>query len=197
MAFSSVLIFCTCALAQTRLPGVDIGGVTLNLGTARNKVLPQMKSAGYNFFEQPPEDGKAIVILTREDVGAPEQRPESLTLTQAVKRGAALVDNDGVLTFRAGVLIGIQKQISSDIQTDRELAASLYGLFRQYETERSSQPCALGTQEDSIDLHIGAKQIMITCALSGGSSRRTTVRWVTDDRRENQLHVRVFQGLWR
>jgi hypothetical protein len=195
-AFSSVLIFCTCALAQTMLPGVDIGGVTLKLGMARNKCLQQMKSAGYNFFEQAPKDESAIVILTRADVGAPEQRPESLTLKQMVKRATALAENDGVLTFRAGLLIGIQTEISSNIQTDRELAASLYALFRHYETDRSSELCALGTEEDSISPHVDQKQIVIKCALSGGSFRRTTVLWTTNDLSVDQLHVRIFQDLY-
>jgi hypothetical protein len=192
-----LLVSVSHAFAQTKTPSIEVGTVTLNLGMARDRVLQQIKRTGYSAWEQPPKDGMLTVIVTKVDVGTSEQQPESLTAKQKVNRVIVSVDNDGELTFRAGLLIGIHRQISSDIQTDRELATLLYGIFRQYQAEGSNRSCILGTEEDSSDL-VEGKQIEITCTLPARAYRRITVRWVSVESSENpvKLHVRVFEDLF-
>jgi hypothetical protein len=179
------LIFGTFMLAQTRMPSVDVGTVTLKLGMARDIVLDQLMRAGYKFIDQPPQNGDAVVIVTNQDISDP------------VKRAVALLDSDCELYFRAGVLTRIHTAIQSQPNTDRELAASLYAVFRQYEREGSNHLCALKAVEDTTLPYVEAKQIEITCSLGAGVYRSTVVRWPTVEGAQHQVHVFVFQDLWR
>lgn len=197
LALSGALLFGTSTFAQTKVPTLDVGTVTLNLGMARDKVLQQLREAGYNFIDLPLKDGESTVIVTRTDVDASDGRDVLKKAQIGVNRAMALVDNDGTLTFRVGSLIRIAKPIQSDFETDRELAASLYAIFRQHEKENSNHLCTLGTVEETPVPEVEAKQILITCGLGGGVYRTTIVQWSTAERLQNQLHVRVFQNLWR
>jgi hypothetical protein len=182
---SIALLFAQFTFAQTTPPTLDVGTVKLNLGMSREKVLDQLRRAGYKFIDQPPQNGDAVVIVTSDDINDP------------VKRVVALTFNDGVLSFRAGFLNRVHKTIQSDFKTDRELAASLYAVFRQYEREGSNHLCALRTVEDTTLPEVEAKQIEITCSLGAGVYRSTIVRWPTVEGAQHQVHVFVFQDLWR
>lgn len=181
-------VFGTLMLAQTKTSDMDVGTVTLSLGTARDKVLLQLRQAGYKLIDLPPKgNGEAEVIVTNDDISDP------------VKRAVALVDNDGELFFRAGSLIRIIKKLPIEHETDRSLAALLYAIVRQYEKEGSNHLCSLGTVNDtypeSPDLE--TEQVNIICSVSRGVYRSTEVRWSTVAGSTRQLGVRVFQELWR
>ena len=184
-----VLLLGTFALAQTKPPSLDVGSVTLTLGMSREKVVEQLKNAGYNFIDLPPKDGEAIVIVTRDGTN------------DHIKRLVALTFNDGELHFRSGSLTRIRKRVQSEMGTDRHLAASLYAVFQQYASEGSNGRCVLGTLEempvgpDNPDVE--AKQINIICGVGGGVYRSTIVRWATVEGAQQQVPVAVFQELWR
>jgi len=197
VVISLALLFATFTLAQTKPPGLDVGTVVLNLGMARDKALQQLKEAGYNFIDLPLDAEESTVIVTTADTDASNQRDVLKRAQVGVNRAKALVDNDGTLTFRAGALVRIEKPIQPSPETDRELAAALYGMFRQYEKDGDNHLCTIGTVEETPSPDLEAKQILVTCALGGGMYRTTRVRWTTAERLQQQVHVRVVQDLWR
>jgi len=140
---------------------MDVGTVTLNLGMPRDKVLAQITHAGYKFLELAPERKETRVAVTQRDIDK-----------DTVERAMALVNNDGELFFRDGTLVRIRKEIAaSSINTDRDLAFSLYSIVQGLEREGGSRLCSVGTTEDPSTLDqpgLEAKTITFTCSLGNG-----------------------------
>ncbi len=175
--------------AQTKQPSMDVATVTLTLGMPRGKVLAQIQQAGHKFLEMPAEGKESRVAVTLRNIDDP------------VQRAMVLVDNEGELFFRDGALVRIQKEVASDkINTDRDLALSLYALVQELEKDDSSHSCGLKTTAEapSIDAPgLEAKNIVITCGAGNGVFRTIVVRWVTMETQGSQIHVGVFKELWR
>jgi hypothetical protein len=185
-AVVAALLFGTQAVAQTNQPSMDVGTVTLSLGMPRDKVLAQIKQAGYKVLELAPEGKATRVAVARRD------KPESLP---------AFLDNEGELFFRGGTLVRIFREVAtSNINTDRDLAFALYAIVQGLEKEGSSHLCSVSTTEGTPvtdEPGIEAKTILLTCSVGRGAFRTSHVRWVTSEKLRDQFHVRVFQELWR
>jgi hypothetical protein len=171
--------------AHIRQPSMDVATVKLTLGMPRGKVLAQIQQAGYKLVELPAEGKDSRVGVTLRNIDDP----------------MVLVDNEGELFFRDGALVRIQKQVAADrINTDRDLALSLYAVVHELEKEGSSGSCGVKTLAETPSLDtpgLEAKNIVVTCNAGNGVFRTILVRWVTTETRGSQLNVRVFKELWR
>jgi hypothetical protein len=167
---------------------MEVGTVTLYLGVPRHTALTEITRAGYKYLELPPEGKESVVAVTQSNLGDP------------VQRAVVLVDNEGKLFFRDGTLVRIQKQAAAgQIENDRDLAFSLYAVVQELGKEGSDH-CGVKANGETpyIDSPgIEAKNIVLTCGLGSGVYRSIVVRWVTNEKAKDQLHVRVFQELWR
>ena len=164
---------------------LKIGTVQLSLGMPQKEVSAQIMRAGYKTLDLPSEGGYARVAVTDRD------------LTDKVQSAVAAVVNDGVLYFQNGTLVRIQHQITADTATGRDLAFALYAVVQDLQNRGGTQ-CSVNTTEETYpDLPgMDAKTILLTCHV-GDSYRTTHIRWVTNEKMQNQLPVGVFQELWR
>jgi hypothetical protein len=182
----AALLFGIQAVAQANQPSMDVGTVALNLGMPRDKVLARIKQCGYKILELAPEGKEDVIAVTLRDI------------TDTVQRAMVLVDNDGKLFFRNGVLVRIIREVSpSGIDTDRDLALSLFGMVQGLEKEGSNHLCSVNTTEEISEPGIEVKEILVTCSVGRGISRTSHIRWVTSEKLRDQFHVTVYQELWR
>jgi hypothetical protein len=167
--------------------GMDVAGVTLKLGTPRDKVVSQITRAGYKTLDLPSEGKYSKVAVTNRD------------LTDKVQVAVAAVDNDGVLYFRDGVLVRMYRQITDETSTGKDLAFALYATVQKLRSEGFGDRCALNTTEETSPETPGmeARTILLTCPFGDGSYSTTHIRWVTNERVTLQIPVGVFQELWR
>lgn len=146
---------------RAKQPSMTIATVALTLGMPRAKVLGLIQQAGYKYLELPTEGKESKVAVTQRN------------LEDKVQVAMAAIDNDGQLVFRDGLLVRIQKEIASDkINTDRDLAFTLYALVQEFEKEGNSRLCALQTTVDppSADTPgLEGKNVIIGCDAGGGA----------------------------
>lgn len=182
------VLFGAQVIAQTKQPTMDVGTVTLSLGVPRDKVLALITQAGYKFLELAPVGKETRVAVTQRDIDKDD-----------VQRIIVQVDNDGELSFRDGALVRILSKVSaSNIETDRDLAFSLYAIAQGLEKEGGNRSCSVRTAEEpSLDPEISAKVLAFICSVGNGVYRTSQVRWVIAEKVSPPFHVGVFQELWR
>jgi hypothetical protein len=82
----------------------------------------------------------------------------------------------GKLFFHDGVLVRIIREVSpSSIDTDRDLAFSLYGIVQGLEKEDSNHLCSVNTTEEMSEPGIEIKEILLTCSVGTGVTIRAVV----------------------
>jgi hypothetical protein len=169
---------------------MDVATVTLNLGMPRDKVLQMVKQAGYKVLEMAPVGNETRVVVTQADIDK-----------DIVQRMVALTFNDGELFFRNGSLVGVLREVaSSNINTDRDLALSLYAIVKGLEKEGSNSFCSARTTAQTPimdDPGVEVKELALDCDAGKGVYRTIHIRWATLDSTKDQVHVRVFLELWR
>jgi hypothetical protein len=184
--FLPLMLVCATGAQEPahQTPSLTVGPVTLNLGLTHERVFQQLKEVGYKAMELPPLKGDSSQFLV-----VKQDTPEL---------GAA-AHSKGLLFFKGDSLVRILAHLGWDFQTDRELALSLYSIIRKYEEEVSNNACSLRAADDARGISAGveAKQIEITCNLSDGIFRTTTLQWSTFEGSQHQPSVSVTQVLWR
>jgi hypothetical protein len=169
--------------AQTNTPSLDVCNVRLTLGMSIDRVSQQLEFAGCKLFPVSAKNAEIeLMVSHRENLTGSDQ------LINVVVGG---------VLFRSGSLAKIEGPIPTKPETDRELSASLYAIFRQHETEGNNRNCVLGTTEDAPLLDSETKAVSITCSLGDGMFRRTSIRWTTSERSQHQSHVGIYQEIWR